>query len=78
MTTHFPVRMLAEAARNPGGWVYEIDGKFDPDGYVPMNAIIRAWKISPAGTPTGEMWNNPEYIRRFPGRNTVYRENSQR
>jgi hypothetical protein len=53
--------MLAEAARNPGGWVYEIDGKFDPNGRVPVSGIIRAWKISPAGTPTGEVWENPEY-----------------
>lgn len=66
MTIQFPVRMLEEAAKIPGGWVYETDGRANPDGFVPLNTIIRAWKISAAGTPTGEIWENPEYGKDVP------------
>jgi hypothetical protein len=57
----FPRRLVQEAARTAGGWVYETDGRANPDGFIPIDVIIRAWKISPAGVPTGEVWENPQY-----------------
>jgi hypothetical protein len=56
--------MLEEAARTPGGWVYESDGRSREDGFIPLEAIIRGWKISPDGVPTGEIWVNPDYVPR--------------
>jgi hypothetical protein len=58
----FPRQLLEEAARTPDGWVYETDsGRVRQDGFVPIEAIIRGWKISPQGIPTGEVWVNPDY-----------------
>ena len=57
----FPQQLAQEAARVPGGWVYETDGRSDPDGFIPIDVIVRAWKISPDGAPTGEVWENLQY-----------------
>jgi len=62
MKPDFPERLLREAEQNPNGWVYEIDSHFDPDGRVPVSGIIRAWRVSAAGKPTGELWINPDYV----------------
>jgi hypothetical protein len=61
MQHNFPAGLLSEAKEHPNGWVYEIDSRFDPMGEVPFKAIIRAWKISGTGQPTGEVWENPDY-----------------
>jgi hypothetical protein len=59
----FPNDLLDEAARVPGGWVYEIDAGqvSDPDGDVPPEAIKGAWTIGADGKPTGEYAANPNY-----------------
>ncbi|MCP4083664.1 MAG: hypothetical protein GY745_01195 [Actinomycetia bacterium] len=62
----FPAEMLAEAARLPGGTVYEIDSRFDRDGAVPAHAIVRGWTVGPDGRPTGEHVDNPGYGVRVP------------
>lgn len=56
-----PGHLTAEAAGNPGGWVYEIDGSLvtDPDGYVPAEAILGGFAVGPDGRPTGEYARNP-------------------
>lgn len=56
-----PRQLSAEAARHPGGYVYEIDGSqvTNPDGYVPPEAIIGAYAVGPDGTATGEYLRNP-------------------
>jgi hypothetical protein len=56
-----PSHLAAEAAANPGGWVYEIDGSMvsNPDGYVPAEAIIGGFAVGPDGRPTGEYARNP-------------------
>ena len=41
--------LIREAKANPGGWVYEISGKYDPNGEVPPHAIKGAWQVSQAG-----------------------------
>ncbi len=60
----FPPELLAEAKSQPGGWVYAIDSTYapdGPDGAVPPEGIIGAWKIADDGTPTGEFQANPRY-----------------
>jgi hypothetical protein len=59
----FPSHLLTEAARTPGGWVYEIDGDqiSNPDGEVPPEAIKGAWEVGDDGKPTGEYRPNPNY-----------------
>lgn len=58
-----PAHLAAEAAANPGGWVYEIDGAMvaDPDGYVPAEAIIGGFAVGTDGRPAGEYARNPGY-----------------
>jgi hypothetical protein len=65
----FPPELLAEAKATPGGWVYSIDAAYapdGPDGRVPFEGIIGAWKIAEDGTPTDEYWANPDYGSRPP------------
>ena len=57
----FPEAMLAEARLHPGGWVYEIDSKYDPNGAVPPEGILGAWKVDDDGIPTGDFEPNPNY-----------------
>jgi hypothetical protein len=54
MDREFPQDLLAEAARTPGGWVYEIDADqvADPNGAVPPEAIGGAWAVGLDGKPT--------------------------
>jgi hypothetical protein len=56
-----PRELVAEAARYPGGWVYEIVPGYDPQGTVPAEAIIGAWKVDDAGRLTGEFTPNPNH-----------------
>jgi hypothetical protein len=53
MSRDIPPELLAEAKSHPDGWVYEIDPGYGPNGRVPMSGIVRAWKVSSAGEPTG-------------------------
>jgi hypothetical protein len=57
----YPAALLAEARKQPGGWVYEIDPRFDPLGAVPPEGIKGAWKVGLDGLPTGEYQPNPSY-----------------
>nr|WSX75509.1 hypothetical protein OH826_17410 [Streptomyces sp. NBC_00899] len=58
-----PPELADEARRNPGGWVYEIDGDMvaDPYGDVPPEAVIGAWKVDRRGALSGEYEANPNY-----------------
>jgi hypothetical protein len=53
--------MIDEAATCPGGWVYEIDPAFDPNGAVPGTAIKGAWRVGDDGVLTGAYQANPTY-----------------
>jgi hypothetical protein len=57
----FPQALLEEARTKPGGWVYEIDPRYDPDGAVPPEGIKGGWKVGDDGLPTGEYQANPNY-----------------
>ena len=52
---------IAEAARNPGGWVYRISGAYGPDDAVPPAAIAGAWKVGEDGRIVGEFMPNPNF-----------------
>jgi hypothetical protein len=55
--------MHAEAARNPNGWVYVLDGNFGPNDAVPPQRIVGAWKVDGSGKLTGEYKANHNYVR---------------
>jgi len=56
-----PREVIAEARNVRGGWVYEIDGDFQPDQPIPPEAIAGAWKVDDKGELTGEYRSNPHY-----------------
>jgi len=53
--------MVEEARRNPNGWVYVIEGVTDPNGAVPPERIVGAWKVDATGRLTDEYMPNPKY-----------------
>jgi len=53
--------MHEEARRNPGGWVYVVDGTFGQTDVVPADRIIGAWKVDRRGRLTGKYKPNREY-----------------
>ncbi|MFG2573358.1 type VII secretion system-associated protein [Streptomyces sp. NPDC048481] len=53
--------LRAEAARNPGAWVYAVDPHFDAAGQVPPYGVVGAWKVDEHGEITGEFKRNPNY-----------------
>jgi len=53
---------IAEARENPGGWVYEIHGHFEPHEHVPASAVIGAWKVDDTGCIVGEFIPNPNFV----------------
>jgi hypothetical protein len=53
--------MHEEARRNPNGWVYVIKGMSDPNGVVPPERIVGAWKVDAAGKITDEYTPNEKY-----------------
>lgn len=58
----FPETMVREAKANPGGWVYEIWGSYDPHGEVPPHAIKGAWRVSDVGEIIpGSFVANPKF-----------------
>jgi hypothetical protein len=56
---------IAEAKRNPNGWVYVIEGNFKPNDAVPPEAIRGAWKVNDAGEIEGDFILNPNYVPGF-------------
>jgi hypothetical protein len=53
--------LIAEAKRQPNGWVYAIDGVSDPNGAVPPERIRGAWKVDANGEIKGDFIPNPDY-----------------
>jgi hypothetical protein len=53
--------LIAEAKRQPNGWVYAIDGVSDPNGAVPPERIRGAWKVNANGEIEGEFIPNNKY-----------------
>lgn len=52
-----------EARRNPGGWVYKIEGNYGPEDAVPREAVVGAWQVDENGNITGEFIPNPNFRR---------------
>lgn len=54
--------MRASARRQPGGWLYAVDPEYDPEGAVPPQGIVGAWRVDDRGEITGEFTHNPTYV----------------
>lgn len=52
-----------EAKRNPGGWVYQIDGNYSENDSVPNWAVAGAWKVDAEGCIEDPFIPNPQYDR---------------
>ena len=52
---------IEEAKSQPYGWIYRISGKYDPDGTIPPEAIVGAWKVDGEGDIEGQFIPNPNY-----------------
>jgi hypothetical protein len=61
-----PPAAIEEAKRHPNGWLYVIDPAFDPNGEVPWDGIVGAWKVDGEGNLTSEYFSNPDYVPRTP------------
>lgn len=61
MAGQHPDALVAEAKKQPGGWVYELRSDADADGEVPPSAIRGAWKVSDDGEIIGDFIPNPNY-----------------
>jgi hypothetical protein len=60
--SHIPsAGAIAEAKKNPDGWVYEIRGNYGPDDFVPPHAVVGAWKVDQEGNIVGEFIRNPNF-----------------
>lgn len=68
-TVHIPTaEAREEARRNPGGWVYKIEGDYGPEDAVPREAIVGAWQVDENGNITGDFIPNPNFRRpKLPG-----------
>src|SRR5260370_39954132 len=53
--------MREEATRHPNGYIYEIADGYDPNGAVPREAIIGAWKIDAEANIVGDFIPNPTF-----------------
>jgi hypothetical protein len=56
-----PQGAIDEARSSPNGFVYQIDGDFRPDEYVPPERILGAWKVDGDGQIIGAFIPNPNY-----------------
>jgi hypothetical protein len=61
MSSQITEDLLKEACLHPNGWVYKIDGDFDPSQDVPFEAIIGWWKVDSQGQIIGPFSSNPKY-----------------
>jgi len=52
---------IREASLHPNGWVYEIEGHYSPDEFVPFEAIVGWWKVGSEGKIVGDFCPNPNY-----------------
>lgn len=53
--------MRQAARQQPGGWVYVIDPGFDPDGAVPPEGVVGAYRVDERGEVTDDWQPNPRH-----------------
>mgnify|MGYP002385593907 CR=1 FL=1 len=58
---HHP-KLVEEARKVPGGWVYEIVGEYKDSDAVPPSAIRGAWHVDDSGRIDGDFLPNPSFI----------------
>lgn len=52
---------IEEAKSQADGWIYRISGDYDPNGAIPPEAIVGAWKVDGSGKIEGQFIPNPKY-----------------
>lgn len=52
---------IEEARQFPNGYIYRISGHFDPNGRVPPEGIVGAWKVDEDGRIAGDFIPNQRY-----------------
>ncbi len=57
--------LIAEAKKNPNGWVYVLDKEYKDKNEVPPEFIKGAWKVNGKGIIEGEFMPNPNYNRKM-------------
>lgn len=54
--------MRAEAKGHVNGWLYEIQGEFGPDDFIPFSAIVGWWRVDSSGEIVdGSFASNPDF-----------------
>ena len=53
--------LIAEAKKNPNGWVYVLDREYKDKKEVPPEFIKGAWKVNEKGIIEGDFMPNPNY-----------------
>jgi hypothetical protein len=56
--------MVAEANRNPNGWIYQIEGGFGQNDAVSPDSIVGAFKVDENGHLTGQTMGYLRLMRR--------------
>jgi hypothetical protein len=56
-----PESAVREAKKNPNGWVYDIDTRYNLANHVPPEAIRGAWKVDGSGSIIGDFIPNLKY-----------------
>jgi hypothetical protein len=51
----------AEAKKQPGSYLYVVEGVDDPMGHVPPENIKGAWKVDDDGEIVGDFILNPKF-----------------
>lgn len=52
---------IRQAKSCPNGWIYEIEGSYQPDEVVPPESIRGAWKVDAEGNIEGNFVFNPNF-----------------
>jgi len=57
-------KAIEEAKLHPNGYVYQLDGDFRDDEFVPPDRIMGMWEVDESGEIVGDFIPNPNYRRR--------------
>ena len=61
MKRDLPPEAHEEARRNPGGRVYQVEGDYGPDDFIPPEAVVGFWAVDDDGKIVGDFIPNPTH-----------------